>query len=218
MKPLPAGNSDTGTGNGAPLESPFLVAALDAIPVPIFVVNEQVEVLATNRAAAALFGGHDRDLLRLPTGKILHCMNASTTHTHCGREKACKECVISQAVRTAVRGTEVVRSRCRMQIVHDGAPRDLHMLVTASPYSFEGQRMVLLVLEDMSELIELKALLPICAGCKKIRDDQQYWHHVEQYFQDHLDVQFSHGLCPDCIQKLYPQLEISKLDKASRHS
>ncbi|GAB4547249.1 MAG: hypothetical protein Kow0063_41880 [Anaerolineae bacterium] len=50
----------------------------------------------------------------------------------------------------------------------------------------------------------LSGLLPICASCKKIRDDEGYWHSVEVYIRDHSEADFSHGICPDCMQKLYP--------------
>jgi integral membrane sensor domain MASE1 len=53
----------------------------------------------------------------------------------------------------------------------------------------------------------LRGLLPMCASCKKIRDDQGYWDYVENYIQTHSEATISHGLCPDCIKKLYPQLE-----------
>jgi hypothetical protein len=46
--------------------------------------------------------------------------------------------------------------------------------------------------------------LPICASCKSIRDDTGYWTQVDVYIRDHADVEFSHGLCPECAQKLYP--------------
>jgi AmiR/NasT family two-component response regulator len=51
----------------------------------------------------------------------------------------------------------------------------------------------------------LNGLLPICASCKKIRDDKGYWEGVESYIKKHADVEFSHGLCPDCITRLYPE-------------
>jgi tetratricopeptide (TPR) repeat protein len=52
----------------------------------------------------------------------------------------------------------------------------------------------------------LQGLLPICAQCKKIRDDQGYWKQVEQYVSEHTEAQFSHGLCPECVRVLYPEL------------
>lgn len=58
----------------------------------------------------------------------------------------------------------------------------------------------------LDQIKVLKGLLPICASCKKIRDDQGYWHEVEVYIRDHSEVDFSHGLCPHCLTKLYPDL------------
>jgi hypothetical protein len=50
----------------------------------------------------------------------------------------------------------------------------------------------------------LRGFLPICASCKKIRDDQGYWTQIESYIRDHSEAEFSHGLCPGCAAKLYP--------------
>ncbi|HEY9595395.1 MAG TPA: hypothetical protein VHE79_13020 [Spirochaetia bacterium] len=53
------------------------------------------------------------------------------------------------------------------------------------------------------EVRELSGLIPICSNCKKIRDDLGYWNQVESYIQKHTDAQFSHGLCPECLESLY---------------
>jgi DNA-binding response OmpR family regulator len=50
----------------------------------------------------------------------------------------------------------------------------------------------------------LRGIIPICANCKKIRDDKGYWNQVEVYIRDHSDAEFSHGICPECVQTLYP--------------
>lgn len=55
-----------------------------------------------------------------------------------------------------------------------------------------------------SEVETLSGILPICAGCKKIRDDKGYWNKVETYISKHSQIKFSHGLCPDCMRRLYP--------------
>lgn len=59
--------------------------------------------------------------------------------------------------------------------------------------------------EALAEIKQLKGIIPICSSCKMIRDDQGYWHQVEVYLQEHTDAGFSHGLCPDCARKLYPE-------------
>jgi two-component system cell cycle response regulator len=51
----------------------------------------------------------------------------------------------------------------------------------------------------------LKGIIPICANCKKIRDDQGYWNRLEEYISRHSDADFSHGICPDCAHDLYPE-------------
>ncbi|MHB8788670.1 MAG: cache domain-containing protein [Desulfobulbaceae bacterium] len=65
----------------------------------------------------------------------------------------------------------------------------------------------------LSEVKLLSGLLPICASCKKIRDDQGYWNQIEAYIQRHSQAQFSHSICPDCIQKLYPDFVSHQQDK-----
>jgi CheY-like chemotaxis protein len=56
----------------------------------------------------------------------------------------------------------------------------------------------------VSRIKILSRLLPICAGCKKIRNDKGYWEQVEQYLREHSDVDFTHGFCPECMTRLYP--------------
>ncbi len=55
----------------------------------------------------------------------------------------------------------------------------------------------------LNEIKTLHGLIPICANCKKVRNDQGYWQMVEEYVSEHSDVTFSHGICPDCYKKLY---------------
>jgi hypothetical protein len=59
----------------------------------------------------------------------------------------------------------------------------------------------------LADVKTLSGLLPICSSCKKIRDDSGYWRTLERYISDHSEAQFSHGLCDDCLHKLYPELE-----------
>lgn len=62
----------------------------------------------------------------------------------------------------------------------------------------------------LSEVKTLRGFLPICANCKKIRDDAGYWNQIEGYIQDHSDAIFSHSICPDCAKELYPDLNMHK--------
>lgn len=58
----------------------------------------------------------------------------------------------------------------------------------------------------LSEVKTLSGLLPICSSCKKIRNDQGYWEQLENYFRKHSDILFTHGICPECMKKLYPDV------------
>jgi hypothetical protein len=70
------------------------------------------------------------------------------------------------------------------------------------------------LIHQLKELLDsiktLKGLIPICASCKKIRNDQGYWQQVDDYIAQHSEVEFSHGICPDCVRKLYPEISTVK--------
>ena len=70
----------------------------------------------------------------------------------------------------------------------------------------EQARLIKELFHALTQVKKLSGLLPICASCKKIRDDQGYWQEVESYFHEHSDAQFSHSICPECKKKLYPDL------------
>ncbi|MFZ4578978.1 MAG: response regulator [Myxococcota bacterium] len=59
--------------------------------------------------------------------------------------------------------------------------------------------------DALAQIKTLRGTVPICACCKKIRDDKGYWKQVEVYVRDHTEAQFSHGICPECSAKLYPE-------------
>ena len=68
----------------------------------------------------------------------------------------------------------------------------------------ENQRLIKELKEALKDVKQLSGLLPICASCKKIRDDKGYWNQIECYIKDHSEVDFIHSICPDCAKILYP--------------
>lgn len=68
------------------------------------------------------------------------------------------------------------------------------------------QKLIIQLEEAMADVKKLSGLLPICASCKKIRDDEGSWQALESYITDHSEADFSHGICPECVKKLYPEL------------
>jgi len=69
----------------------------------------------------------------------------------------------------------------------------------------ERSRLILELQESLAKVRTLSGLLPICASCKKIRDDRGYWNQIETYIKDRSEAEFTHGICPECAQRLYPQ-------------
>lgn len=62
----------------------------------------------------------------------------------------------------------------------------------------------------LSQVKTLRGMLPICASCKRIRDDAGYWNQIDVYVRDHSEAVFSHGICPECMKTLYPEVNINK--------
>src|SRR5437899_9164269 len=85
------------------------------------------------------------------------------------------------------------------------------MLVLLYKRAEEERERLIRELQDALENIKtLRGLLPICSSCKKIRDDHGYWNQLETYIGAHSGAEFTHGLCPECAQKLYPDYYASK--------
>jgi len=84
--------------------------------------------------------------------------------------------------------------------------RDLLITIEFALYqsAMEKERSALIhQLEDaLSQVKTLSGMLPICAACKKIRDDKGYWNHIEQYLKEHSDAEFTHSFCPGCAEKI----------------
>ena len=83
-----------------------------------------------------------------------------------------------------------------------------HMNDTLTSLSEEQKKLIAELQDALANIKTLKGMLPICASCKKIRDDRGYWNQIEEYVREHSDAEFTHGLCPDCAQKYYDQLAL----------
>lgn len=80
------------------------------------------------------------------------------------------------------------------------------VLIKAIRYAIERNKLLQELEMSLKEVKTLSGLLPICASCKKIRDDKGYWNQIESYISKHSEAKFTHGICPECTKKLYPEL------------
>ncbi len=181
----------------------FYRAILNAIPLPIFFVDEDIQIHELNTAATQTFGLDRNLVLKQRGGDALHCLHASETPEGCGRSSVCSDCVIRNSIVSCLSGEGIHRRRMKFKVMHGTINRELELLITASPIPGESAR-ALLIVEDITELTLLKNIIPICMHCKKVRDDQQYWQQVEGYFHRFIGVEFSHGVCPECMKRYYP--------------
>ncbi len=88
--------------------------------------------------------------------------------------------------------------------LQSGEVRDVE--VYSGPIVLNGSSLLLSIIHDITQLKLLRGIIPICLHCKKIRDDQGFWSQLELYIKQHSEADFSHGLCPDCAHKLYPDI------------
>jgi len=70
----------------------------------------------------------------------------------------------------------------------------------------ERKKLIHKLKEDLAEVNKLSGLLPICASCKKIRNEEGNWNQIEEYLSDRSEVKFSHGVCPECAKNMYPDI------------
>jgi PAS domain-containing protein len=187
----------------------FYHAILNAIPLPIFLVDDDMQIHELNTAATKTFGLERELVLQQRGGDVLHCLHSVDVPEGCGRGTSCTDCVIRNSVMSCLAGNAVHRRRMKFKVLDHGDHRDLELLVTAVPVPGESGGRALLILEDITELTMLKSLIPICMHCKKVRDDQQYWQQVEGYFHHFIGVEFSHGICPDCMKQHYAEVRRS---------
>ncbi|MGA3127840.1 MAG: PAS domain-containing protein [Candidatus Korobacteraceae bacterium] len=175
---------------------------LNAIPVPIFIVDEDVRILDSNAAAQRMFGLSNVEIRSRRGGEVLNCLNSHNPEG-CGKAPECKNCVIRNSVGDALKAVAVTQHPMKFEAVSGGKTVELELLVTATPFPEAGKNAVLVIVEDITEFSKLKAILPICSHCKRIRNEASLWQQVDRYFHDHIGVDFSHGVCPDCVQKFY---------------
>ncbi|MDD3654721.1 MAG: hypothetical protein PHO01_11155 [Desulfotomaculaceae bacterium] len=103
----------------------------------------------------------------------------------------------------AIEGKHVQRAKGKLVVELDNELRELSVLVSASALEFKGENLAIVIVKDISDIVELQGLLPICSSCKKIYTEEGYWEGLEKYIEAHSEVEFTHDICTQCIKKLY---------------
>lgn len=176
---------------------------IDASPLPTFIVDGDVVIAAVNQAALGLM----RDQVRIPfsrrCGEALDCIHAIEA-CRCGASEHCSECGVRQAVGDACRGEKTTRQKTLVEVALHGKIVPLTFLVSATPLlSEKGCNHAILVLEDVSALMEAFEIITVCSHCMQVKLDDKKWLNFYDYFFKQFGVRFSHGICNECYEKLY---------------
>ena len=179
---------------------------LEALAVPILVIDRDYCIIGANSAACRLFCLPAHDIVGQQCFTITHQLDRPCWHKGTG----CPAKTVYE-----------LKEQTRIIHEHRYGGKTIFEEVTASPV-FDDQGEVEFIVEelhDVTELIQskeiaghlrkdiktLQGLLPICSRCKDIRDEQGYWNQIETYISDHAEVHFSHSLCEKCSEELYGQ-------------
>lgn len=173
-------------------------AVFDALPIPAFLVNRDVQILELNRAAEK-FCGQTRNMVHHRRGgDVLGCLHSGERAEGCGYSEACKGCIIRNSVRQSLAGQNVAHRQVKLQLSHGMAIEEVEVLITASSLSSGDEAQALLLLEQIPGLDAMHEVVPICMRCKKVWDEEEYWTDVEEYLRHRGGLCFAHGLCPQC--------------------
>jgi hypothetical protein len=177
----------------------YLRAVFDASPLPTFVVDADIRIHDYNAAAAHLVGPEPELALHRRGGDALHCIHAEAKG--CGQSEQCQDCVIRNSLKQTLESGKMHRQIHKAELRSRNETKVIDLLVTAAPLPGSEPPRLLLMLENVSELLTLRGLMPICARCKKVRDDQQCWQSIETYLLTQMNVHLTHGLCPTCLNE-----------------
>jgi PAS domain S-box-containing protein len=181
----------------------------DAVNDAISLINMEGKILQCNKAMASLLGKTAHEIMGSTCWELVH--NTS---------EPIEGCPFIRMRETNQRETTRLPSGDRMlQVTVDPVLDDdgdlisgVHIIsdITALNRAEEQQKNLISELQNaFAKVKQLSGFLPICASCKKIRDDKGYWNQIENYIRDHSEADFSHGICPECAKNLYPGLELS---------
>jgi PAS domain S-box-containing protein len=179
---------------------------LKAIPDPVIVYDTQQKITYINEAFELIYGWTSKDLLGgtidfVPTDEVAKTKEA-------WRRTLNGEKVFFETKRKTKTG-RILDIQMKTAIVNDQNDKHtasivIHRDVTILKQTENEREHLIGVLEKaLSEVKTLSGLLPICASCKKVRDDKGYWNQIELYIQRNSDAKFSHGMCPECSDDFY---------------
>ncbi len=175
---------------------------------PVIIYDVDGNLIDANPAALEIFQV-DKDSISnqnfsnfLNNQQYLEILEQASEIVESGSQKTLKEYMLTRKDNTIawIETTGSLIFENGSPIAIQGLGRDITQRKKAEK---EQKHLISQLLEALDNIKSLKGMLPICANCKKIRDDSGYWDQIESYIEKHSDALFSHGICPDCADELY---------------
>lgn len=185
-------------------ENAYLRSIIDAVPAMVYIVDSELYILDANRAAREMLGNNPPFLLHRLCGEVLHCLYERDSSESCGKTEFCKDCVMRNAVNASHESKVTVREKHLMKMqLNDRVIERLFSVHVAPIMPVDSQRFIM-ILDDITELTALRRLTNICSNCCKIKNEEDKWERIDSYLARMEQIFFSHGICPECLELLYP--------------
>ena len=186
------------------------------LPIPLILINNNLEIANCNQSALTLLQITDDELRLMKDrrgGTLLHCIH-SLTGDGCGFSIDCTRCIIRNSVVKSFSGINTFQEKCDITLSYNQKLQKVNALISVINLDTEY---TLLIFENITELINLKQLIPMCSHCKHVKINNQYWESVEEYISNITGYNITHGMCPKCVIKLYPDLPKEFLESISKN-
>ncbi len=184
---------------------------LNALTKPILVIDCNYHIVAANNVACRSFCLSHDNIVGRECFKVTH-----------KSDRPCWQGETNCPVKLAFE----LKEKTRVIHKHILLGKTVFEEIMASPI-FDDQGEVNFIVEELNDITELvqsreitehlkdeiktlRGIIPICSSCKNIRDDKGYWQQVEAYVRDRSEAEFSHSICPECFEKLYPEFDNKK--------
>ena len=187
---------------------------LDSTAEAIYGFDNNGYITFVNPAAERLTGWTANELMGQQQHKILKHSNSKGVLYS---EEKCRVCAVIKDKISHFASGEILHKKdgTSFLVEYISAPMIMNDNVMGGVVAFqditereqkakEREKLIKDLTKALAEVKALSGLLPICASCKKIRDDKGYWNQIEAYIRDHSEAEFSHSICPECVKKLYP--------------
>ena len=111
---------------------------------------------------------------------------------------------IKDSIEEIIKSVSPYKKRINYKYMEEDREKEMSVLIKGSILEYDGNKYILMVIQDLAEIMLTDGMVKVCSNCKKVKRTEYSWQDIEVYIKDNLaNVQFTHCICPDCSEKLY---------------